>query len=122
TCALPICKIAFYVEKPLNQILGAAASPGATEETAALPGALLEPEIPAPADLTRTGPISLSSPDLNRSNVLLGGQAEGGPAPIQNLFKPQPGRADFMLGGEAAEKKAATDDAPVTPDGSTNSP
>src|SRR5690606_16305146 len=45
-------KIAFYLEKPLNQILGPAALPSVTPETVALPGSVLpqiEPE-PAPKD------------------------------------------------------------------------
>src|SRR5690606_23227150 len=95
-------KIAFYLEKPLNQILGAAASPSATTETAALPGNAAEPtRAAAPRDLSRTGPISLMGPGLNGNSGLLGDQKWTPPATERNLFKPQPGRADFILRGEA---------------------
>lgn len=95
-------KIAFYLEKPLNQILGAAASPSATTETAALPGNAIEPaKAAAPKDLSRTGPIPLAGAELNGNGSLLGGQSWTPPKPEQNLFKPQPGRADFILQGEA---------------------
>jgi len=106
-------KIAFYLEKPLNQILGAAASPSATTETAALPGNAAEPtRAAAPRDLSRTGPISLMGPGLNGNSGLLGDQQWTPPETERNLFKPQPGRADFILQGETQKtKEAASDEA-----------
>lgn len=116
-------KIAFYLEKPLNQILGAAASPNATAETAALPGNELEAAKPAPKDLTRTAPISLAGPNLNTNGGLLGGQAWAPGERERTFFPPQPGRADFILRGDEPKKdEADSNDEPATPDNSTSSP
>jgi len=109
-------KIAFYLEKPLNQILGPAALPSVTPETVALPGSVLpqiEPE-PAPKDLTRTGPISLSGPSLNSSGMLLGNQQQTVPSAASNLFKPQPGRADYRLQAKPKKEEAGSKDAPAS--------
>lgn len=64
-------KVAFYAEKPLNKILGAAVSPdvdGAAIEQ--LPETSLVPVLPG--DMDRTQPISLLGPDLDGGAALLG--------------------------------------------------
>jgi hypothetical protein len=64
-------KVAFYVEKPLNKILGAAVSPdvnGAAMEQ--LPEPSLVPVLPGEVD--RTQPVSLLGPDLDGGSALLG--------------------------------------------------
>jgi uncharacterized protein len=64
-------KIAFYVEKPLNKILGTTASPMVgTLTPGALPGMSAQPSaVPA---IDRTVPISLSDPELDGGSELLG--------------------------------------------------
>jgi len=87
-------KVAFYVEKPLAKILGAAVAPEATEkgiEALPQPGVALG----TPADLTRTQPISLAGPDLDGGSELLG--APSAPPPTgkkEQEPSDQPGRAD----------------------------
>lgn len=86
-------KIAFYVEKPLNQILGTAALPTMIDGIA-MPQIMAQPV--ASKDLTRTGPISLADPGSKANGGLLGGQTWA-PAQSHPQSKPQPGRADFMM-------------------------
>lgn len=111
-------KIAFYLEEPLNQILGAAAAPaGSPAASGEQPG---QEQAPAAAmvpvrDLTRTAPISLAGPELSTSSALLGGERPNGAAPAANLFKPQPGRADFQLVGKPEKKNGAGDGTPPAP-------
>lgn len=67
-------KIAFYVEKPLNKLLGDAVSPDiGTQDIENLLDFGLFPEEPVARD--RTGPISLAEPDLTEGAELLGGLA-----------------------------------------------
>lgn len=64
-------KVAFYVEKPLNKILGGAADPdaGASDmEAIAMP---VSPDLPRP-DPDRTQPVSLTDPDPDSVGELLG--------------------------------------------------
>jgi uncharacterized protein len=95
-------KVAFYAEKPLGKILGPAASPDAgQQEISALP----QPGAPAeaPADLTRTRPLSLASPEPD-GGALLGASARpAATAPERSAPSTQPGRADhFSLRTEPA--------------------
>src|SRR5690606_37026027 len=98
-------KLAFYAERPLNRILGDAASP----EIAALPPGGLAPhpvEGHEPADIDRTQPIALRDPELDGGSALLGGgtvvprSAEPPRTPAELLImegkasQAQPGRAD----------------------------
>jgi len=90
-------KVAFYVEKPLAKILGAAVAPEATEqgiEALPQPGVALG----TPADLTRTQPVSLAGPDLDGGSELLGAPSAPSP-PSKKKQEPsaQPGRADDFL-------------------------
>lgn len=64
-------KVAFYVEKPLNKLLGEAVSPDIGElGMESLPALVLHPENPAPVN--RTIPISLSDPALDGGLELMG--------------------------------------------------
>ncbi|MFC5585223.1 DUF459 domain-containing protein [Nitratireductor kimnyeongensis] len=93
-------KVAFYVEKPLNKLLGEAVSPDIGElGIESLPALVLHPENPAPVN--RTMPISLSDPSLDGGLELMGAvvkpiqrqkriESEGGPGETET----QPGRAD----------------------------
>ncbi|RUM97586.1 DUF459 domain-containing protein [Pseudaminobacter arsenicus] len=91
-------KLAFYAEKPLNKILGEAATAGAAASAPALP--VLAPDAPAtPVD--RTVPISLSDPELDGGTELLGapGAAPAGlpdkkHAVSKTTPEALPGRAD----------------------------
>jgi uncharacterized protein len=66
-------KLAFYVEKPLRQMLGNATSP---DIAAIKPGAPVQalPDTPqSPMKVDRLAPISLSDPELDGGTDLLGG-------------------------------------------------
>ena len=65
-------KMAFYVEKPLNRILGVAPGAGVAALVPALPDALTPID---PASIDRTQPIALSDPELDGGVELLGGSA-----------------------------------------------
>lgn len=107
-------KVAFYVEKPLNKLLGEAISPDIGEVGIEnLPSLVLFPEEPTPVD--RTVPISLSDPALDGGLELMGAvvepigrQERSDEADIDSATSSQPGRADnFSLRPVApvAEKK-----------------
>ncbi|MFC6490123.1 DUF459 domain-containing protein, partial [Nitratireductor sp. GCM10026969] len=86
-------KVAFYVEKPLGKLLGAAVSPDVEQlEMESLPA----PE--SPAETGRTGPISLVGPELDGGGELLGGST-GASATSKEQAVPasQPGRADHFV-------------------------
>ncbi|HVV40979.1 MAG TPA: DUF459 domain-containing protein [Nitrobacter sp.] len=101
-------KVAFYVEKPLNKILGRAASPeGAPAATAIpAPGGTLAPSP------DRTAPISLSAPPPDGNADLLGSKADAKPATGRTAAErltvegiapaSPPGRADDFGGANGA--------------------
>lgn len=96
-------KVAFYVEQPLNKLLGSAASPDiASEELENLPPPGLA--IGEPEDLSRTPPISLASPQLDGAGMLMGDE----PQPIlpasQAAQSAHPKRADYFLLGNPPAK------------------
>lgn len=73
-------KVAFYVEKPLNKLLGNAALPDIGQgEMANLP----LPGLPGgePSTLNRTQPVSLATPALAETGELLGAKQQ--PSPFQ---------------------------------------
>lgn len=108
-------KVAFYVEKPLNKLLGDAALPDIGQgEMASLPPPGLQGV--GPAALNRTRPISLAMPGLAETDELLGGtepptalqerepEKEGQNTPREEPDQPPPGRADdFSLAGKPYE-------------------
>ncbi|WP_195163283.1 DUF459 domain-containing protein [Mesorhizobium sp. NBSH29] len=72
-------KVAFYVEKPLNKLLGNAATeakPGAPYAPAGLGAPAVVPDIMAPdlppKKIERTPPMALNDPDLDGGSELLG--------------------------------------------------
>jgi uncharacterized protein len=102
-------KAAFYIEKPLRQLLNETGSPA----IAALPrnsgAAFIGPLLPAPVIIVRTDPISLNDPALDGGTELLGAAtAKQRPAaaksPRENLLEegvapqPKPGRTDDFSG------------------------
>lgn len=109
-------KVAFYAEKPLEKILGTSKP--------ALIGALgpngLAPQLPdgakVPADIERTVPISLTDPELDGGQELLGATFSPGVetprTPAEKLSKegvaplPVAGRADDFGGGVASKTTA----------------
>jgi hypothetical protein len=98
-------KVAFYVERPLNKLLGNAAAPGlASLGPQTGPGIGLG--LQDPAEIDRTPPISLNDPALDGSGALFGGQQAGSAEdkklgiPVEKLVHDgiaapgRPGRAD----------------------------
>jgi uncharacterized protein len=115
-------KAAFYVEKPLRQLLNETGSPA----IAALPkntgAGFVGPMLPAPVVIVRTDPISLNDPALDGGTELLGASpAAARPAaaksPRDNLVEeglapqPKPGRADDFSGRQPAQ--AALEEPPM---------
>jgi hypothetical protein len=121
-------KVAFYVEKPLNKILGSAAAPGAGLQPNALPGT-------GPADLRapshdRTAPISLSAPPVDGNSDLLGSKIAAKPGIARTAAErltiegiapsSPPGRADDFGGADgAAFASPPLPDVPIPPAGSS---
>jgi uncharacterized protein len=116
-------KAAFFVEKPLNQILGVTQ----TGPIAALPApttaGFVGPMLPAPVIITRTEPIGINDPELDGGTELLGDkvQAQAGPVKTQGgvsdplAAKPKPGRVnDFMWKGDG--QTTVDDTATIAPD------
>ncbi|WP_367718072.1 DUF459 domain-containing protein [Nitratireductor sp. GISD-1A_MAKvit] len=110
-------KVAFYVEKPLNKLLGEAVSPDIGElGMENLPKLVLHPENPEPVN--RTIPISLSDPALDGGRELMG--AEVKPIARQELegegpgLSAPPGRADnFSLRTDATPKNKTSPSPPA---------
>lgn len=99
-------KVAFYAEKPLKKLLGRAADPNiGTLTPEMLPTLSLDP-VPLQMKIDRTAPISLTDPDLDGGDELLGRVPEPAvalpedPSPVQRLTlegvapESEPGRAD----------------------------
>lgn len=110
-------KVAFYVEKPLNKLLGS--------DTVPAPGApITGPAAPSSLDVVRTQPMAIDDPELDGGQVLLGEKAAPkvatrtaaerlvveGVAPA-----PSPGRADDFGGNQTPATAAAS----ATPDDAT---
>jgi uncharacterized protein len=97
-------KAAFYVEKPLRQLLGGAGEAMA----AALPrpslSGFIGPMMPAPVEITRTSPIGINDPVLDGGSELLGASprtAKPGAKSLRDSLiidgigpPPKPGRVD----------------------------
>ncbi len=105
-------KVAFYVEQPLNKLLGDAASPGiGQQELEGLPppgvalGTLADPQ--------RTRPIALDSPvEIEEGRQLMGAS----PPPGTGVPQPanQPGRADDFVLRQSSEASGRKSDEKTT--------
>ena len=99
-------KVAFYVEKPLNRILGRAATPEGAPQADIAPG----PDNALSPD--RTAPISLSGPPLGVNTDLLGSKTDAKPRTARTAAErltiegiapsSPPGRADDFGGAGGA--------------------
>lgn len=109
-------KIAFYVEKPLNRLLGTAAEPGTALPPGTVQGPM--PDGASPAEIDRTIPVAIDDPALDGASELLGavfaprnGEAK---TPAERLTlegvapDPHPGRADDF----STRKTVSTSTAP----------
>lgn len=116
-------KIAFYVEKPLERILGIQAGQpliGAAGTTSPL----AQPAVIDPANMDRTNPIALTDPALDGGDQLLGASfapASDTKTPAQKLtvdgVAPPAitGRADDFGNGEPPKAASAAPPSPQTP-------
>lgn len=115
-------KLAFYVEKPLNKLLGGAVAPGIAS-LAPDTGIGLGLGGQNPAEIDRTPPIALGDPALDGSGALLGAQISGQPdeqlgIPVEELVQKgiappaQPGRADDFSTDKTTTSTAADTAAP----------
>jgi hypothetical protein len=111
-------KLAFYVEKPLRQMLGSATAP---DVAAIKPGAPVQPltEIPkGPIKVDRVAPVSLSDPELESGTNLLGANPRAAPAKDQSARdrltkdgvapESQPGRVNDFTWPKQPDQKATT--------------
>jgi hypothetical protein len=109
-------KVAFYVEKPLNKILGNAAMPAGELPPSNSPGT-------GPADMSapshdRTAPISLGAPPVDANADLLGPKIGARPKIARTgaerlttegvASTPPPGRADHFGGTDGAASAPAS--------------
>ncbi len=109
-------KVAFYIEKPLERILGAFA--GQPPIGAGAPHIPQGPQGPlTPADIDRTNPMSLTDPDLDGGGELMGANFEPAKASQTQAQRltvegvaapPVAGRADDFGDGEPAKAAAPT--------------
>jgi hypothetical protein len=112
-------KVAFYVEKPLNRMLGAAAGSEGGVPAGAPPG----PDMIAPS-LDRTQPVSLAFPPVDGSADLLGSKAIAKPGTANSAIErltiegippsTTPGRADDFGG---ADDRTSAIRPPLAPSG-----
>jgi uncharacterized protein len=116
-------KAAFFIEKPLKQILGVSEGSPIAALPAPTAAGFIGPMPPAPVVITRTEPMGINDPELDGGAELLGASAgpvartaktQGGVSdPLAAL--PKPGRVnDFSWKG--ASDSAADENANVTPD------
>ena len=109
-------KAAFFVEKPLRQLLGETAALSAAELPHISASGFIGPMLPAPVIITRTEPMSLDDPEMDGSSALLGenpkplNASAGGS--VQNLLltkgfspRPQSGRVDDFRVKQPIEPK-----------------
>ena len=107
-------KVAFYVEKPLNKILGRATSPEGAPAASAVPG----PGNTLTPSPDRTAPISLSAPPLDGNADLLGSKMDAKPATGRTAAErltvegiapaSPPGRADDFGGANGVSPAAGS--------------
>lgn len=93
-------KAAFYVEKPLRQMLGESSLPAILSPPGPTAADFIGPLLPMPVVITRTDPIAINDPGLDGGTELLGAVPSTLRSPQDLLFKrgiapkPQPGRVD----------------------------
>jgi uncharacterized protein len=93
-------KVAFYVEKPLRQILGNATAPDIATVKPGAPVQALPEGATGPVKVDRLAPISLNDPELDGGTDLLGavttpgGKDRGSLNDRENARQAQPGRVD----------------------------
>jgi uncharacterized protein len=76
-------KAAFFVEKPLNQILGITQSAPTALVPAPTAAGFIGPMLPAPVVITRTEPMGINDPELDGGAELLGADLNSGPTRIR---------------------------------------
>ena len=114
-------KAAFYVEKPLRQLLGETLAPATTALTPQSVGPLLR----EPVIITRTDPIGLNDPELDGGSELLGASPNPinagvnkslGNASIPDGIAPEPrlGRVDDFTWKDPAQAELVTPDDDTT--------
>jgi uncharacterized protein len=116
-------KAAFFIEKPLNQILGVTQSAPVAALPAPTAAGFIGPILPTPVVITRTEPMGINDPELDGGAELLGADldAVGGQATPRGAVSnplsaaPKPGRVnDFRWRDDG---QTTTDDtANVAPD------
>jgi uncharacterized protein len=114
-------KAAFFIEKPLKQILGVTDEPPIAILPAPTAAGFVGPMLPAPVVITRTEPMGINDPELDGGAELLGASvapkvpaAQGGVSdPL--AAAPKPGRVnDFSWKG--ANDSVTDDDANIAPE------
>jgi uncharacterized protein len=99
-------KAAFYVEKPLRQLLGDAAAPALVSLPSPSSTGFIGPMRPAPVVITRTDPINLNDPELDGSTELLGSD----PRPSTSGLKKSTPAIDKFAPGATRPKSGRVDD------------
>ncbi|WP_271898261.1 DUF459 domain-containing protein [Candidatus Phyllobacterium onerii] len=92
-------KLAFYVEKPLRQMLGNATSPNIAAIKPGAPVQALPGTPQAPVKVDRLAPISLNDPELDGGTELLGASPRGAPVPEKSA------RDRLVIDGVAPESQ-----------------
>jgi uncharacterized protein len=116
-------KAAFFIEKPLNQILGVTQSAPVAALPAPTAAGFIGPILPTPVVITRTEPIGINDPELDGGAELLGADldaAKGQTKPQGGISNPlaaapKPGRInDFTWRGDG--QTTIDDTANIAPD------
>jgi uncharacterized protein len=107
-------KAAFYIEKPLRQLLNETGSPAVAALPRSSGAGFIGPLLPAPVIVVRTDPIGLNDPALDGGTELLGAsppkaRSAGTKSARDNLVEegiapqPKPGRTDDFSGRQPTQ-------------------
>jgi uncharacterized protein len=107
-------KAAFYIEKPLRQLLNETGSPAVAALPRSSGAGFIGPLLPAPVIIVRTDPIGLNDPALDGGTELLGAapvtaRPAAAKSPQDNLVEegiapqPKPGRTDDFSGRQPTQ-------------------
>jgi uncharacterized protein len=116
-------KAAFFIEKPLNQILGITQSAPVALIPAPTAAGFIGPMLPAPVVITRTEPMGINDPELDGGTELLGAEVKASAGPVKTqggvsdplAAAPKPGRVnDFQWRGDG--QTTIDDTANIAPD------